>query len=233
MTGDGRERPGWHPLLAVVAAALAVSVPLTLFALGSDEKPDAGIKAAGASKGPFRGNVLPDGIRNKKAPALRLRDVRGGSLATDELRGRPYVVTFLYTDCPDVCPLIGQELGDALRLLGHRANEVAVVAVSVDPSGDTPEAVTAWLERHRLPANFHYLIGSEAELRPAWKSYFVGPQRQGVEQSLHTASIWLIDAAGRWRTKFSGGAPVLPRDIAHDLRVLMDDNDASTKAGAG
>ncbi|MCA1678759.1 MAG: SCO family protein, partial [Actinobacteria bacterium] len=141
------------------------------------------------------------------------------------LRGRPYVVTFLFTDCPDVCPLIAQELRQALRMLGPRAGRVAVAAISVDPTGDTPEAVTRWHDRLRLPRNFHYLIGPEAKLKPVWRSYFVGPQRTGVRQSLHTASIWLIDARGRWRTKFSGGAPVAPRDIAHDLRVLVRENE--------
>jgi protein SCO1/2 len=193
---------------------------LVLVALGSEdeERPAA---SAPPRSGPFRGNLLPAGIRGKEAPPFRLADVRGGTLTSSNLRGRPYVMTFLFTDCPDVCPLIGQELGQALRLLGQLRDEVAVVAVSVDPEGDTPEAVQAWLRRHRLPANFHYLVGDTDELRPVWRSYFVAPQQRGSEQSLHTASIWLVDARGRWRTKFSGGAPVPPRDIAHDLRILV------------
>jgi protein SCO1 len=140
---------------------------------------------------------------------------------TRELRGRPYTVTFLYTSCPDVCPLIGQELGEALGRLGRASGKVAVVAVSVDPKGDTAEAARSWLRRHRLPSNFHYGIGSERELRPVWKAHFVAPQAPGSAESLHTASIWLVDARGRWRTKFSGGAPVPPGDIAHDLRLLL------------
>ena len=73
----------------------------------------------------------------------------------------------------------------------------------------------------RMPHNFHYLIGSADELRPVWNAYFAAPQAPGAEDSLHTASIWLIDARGRWRTKFSGGVPVPPAGIAHDLRVLV------------
>jgi protein SCO1/2 len=132
-------------------------------------------------------------------------------------------VTFLYTDCPDVCPLIGQELGRALGLLGERADDVAVAAISVDPDGDTPEAVRAWLRRLRLPANFHYLVGSARNLRPVWESHFAAPQKRGLEESLHTASIWLVDRRGRWRAKFSGGIPVPPKDIAHDLGVLLQE----------
>ena len=114
-----------------------------------------------------------------------------------------------------------EELRQALELLGGRADELAVAAVSVDPEGDTPEVVRLWLERLRLPRNFHYLIGAEEELRPVWDAYFAAPQERGVKESLHTASIWLVDRRGRWRAKFSGGVPVPPRDIAHDLRVLL------------
>jgi protein SCO1/2 len=125
------------------------------------------------------------------------------------------------TDCQDVCPLIGREVGEALRLLGAPASKVAAVAVSVDPEHDTSAAVRAWLRRLRLPANFHYLVGTRQELEPVWRAYFAAPQPLGVRESKHTASIWLIDARGRLRTKFSGGVPVPPRDIAHDLRVLL------------
>jgi protein SCO1/2 len=220
LSADRQGRPSRWPLVGLLAVALVATPALVLVALGEEdaERPAA---TAPARAGPFRGSSLPRGIRNKPAPAFKLTDARGGTLATSELRGRPYVVTFLFTDCPDVCPLIGQELGQALRLLGGSGDDVAIAAVSVDPEGDTPEAVRAWLRRHRLPANFHYLLGDTRELRPVWRSYFAAPQRPDTEESLHTASIWLIDAQGRWRTKFSGGVPVDPRDIAHDLRVLL------------
>jgi protein SCO1/2 len=202
-------------LLALIAAGGVLFV-----VVAGDDSSDGGI-AAPAQEGLFRGNRLPGALRDKPAPRFALSDPRGRTLDTRRLRGRPYAVTFLFTDCPDVCPLIGQELGQALELLGPRAAEVAVAAVSVDPVGDTRAAVQAWLRRHRLPRNFHYLIGSRDELQPVWSAYYVGPQRPGVRESLHTASIWLVDRRGRWRTKFSAGVPVPPRDIAHDLGVLL------------
>jgi protein SCO1/2 len=214
------------PLDAVVSrgliALLAVAV-LSLIALagvardGEDERPAAIV----GQQGPFRGGALPDGLNREPAPRFRLADARGGTLDSRALRGRPYVLTFLYTDCQDVCPLIGRKVGEALRLLGARSRRVAAVAVSVDPEHDTRPAVRAWLRRLRLPGNFHYLVGSRQQLEPVWRAYFAAPQPLGVTESKHTASIWLIDARGRLRTKFSGGAPVPPRDVAHDLRLLL------------
>ena len=58
-------------------------------------------------------------------------------------RGRFTLVTFLYTNCPDVCPLIAEHLNTALRQLGTTRADTRVLAVSVDPNGDTPSAVRA------------------------------------------------------------------------------------------
>lgn len=184
----------------------------------------------------LRGSLLPDELTRDRAPRIRLSDARGGTLDSRELAGRPYAVTFLYTRCPDVCPLIGQEVRRALEMLGPSAGEVTVVAVSVDPRGDTPEAVRAWLERQPLPENFRYLIGSEEELRPVWDAYFAAPQTPGrPETSTHTASIWLIGADGRLRTKYSAGVPVSPEDLAHDFRALLGEetgNATDSKEGS-
>ena len=219
-------KPG---VLALALALALAAVPVGLGvsgALESDDgaEPEAVVVAPG---GPFKGGQLPDGVRGAKAFEFELSDARGGTTGTRDVEGRPYVVTFLYTDCPDVCPLIGSELRRALELLGPRAREVAVLAVSVDPDGDTPAAVRDWLERHRLPGNFHYLVGSERELKPVWDAYYAAPQIPGRADSAHTASIWLIDQRGRIRTKFSGGMPVPPEDIAHDLRLLLGESPKS------
>jgi protein SCO1/2 len=133
----------------------------------------------------------------------------------------PYLVTFLYANCPDVCPLIGDELRQALERLGPDARRVAVVAVSVDPRGDSAEAVRAWLDRHREPAQFHYLIGSAAQLRPVWKAWFAAPQIAGKPDSTHTAAVWLVDAEGRLTGKVSAGVAFDPNALARDLRTLL------------
>ena len=214
--------------VAVIAAVVLAAVPLGLGLAGvptADDEP--GPAAVGPSPGPFKGGSLPDGVRGAKAFEFELPDARGGTTGTADVAGKPYVLTFLYTACPDVCPLIGAELRRALELLGPRADEVAVLSVSVDPEGDTPAAVREWLERHRLPANFHYLVGSEDELKPVWDSYYAAPQIPGRAESAHTASIWLVDGRGRIRTKFSGAIPIPPEDIAHDLRLLLDERRGS------
>ncbi len=58
-------------------------------------------------------------------------------------RGKLVLLTFLYTNCPDVCPLITQNLNEALQMLGAKRDDVRVLAVSVDPEGDTPSRLTS------------------------------------------------------------------------------------------
>ena len=63
-----------------------------------------------ASSAKFSISSLPHGLAGRPAPQFALADARGGVLRSATLRDRPYVVTFLYTNCPDVCPLIGDEI---------------------------------------------------------------------------------------------------------------------------
>jgi protein SCO1 len=209
-------RPSLTALLLLVVVSL-----VALVAVARDRQGEGPATIVERQTSPFRAGPLPPGLDRNPAPAFRLADARGGTLDSRSLRGRPYLLTFLFTDCRDVCPLIGREIGEALRQLGAQASEVAAVAVTVDPEGDTRPAVRTWLREQRLPANFHYLVGSRRQLKPVWRAYFAAPQPAGTEESRHTASIWVIDGRGRLRAKFSGGVPVRPRDIAHDLDLLL------------
>jgi protein SCO1/2 len=217
-----KRRPsGRRLMVAIVTALLAAwAAALVVVSLQAGPESERRVSAPSAAKPePFRGNRLPPGIARTPAPEFRLTDARGGEISTRELRGRPYAVTFLFTDCTDTCPVIAAELRRALELLGSRSPRVAVVAVSAKPKTDTSSKVRRWLRARRMPANFRYAIGSRRELKPVWKSYYAAPQGGAAEP--HSSSIWLIDATGRIRTKFSAATPVPPGHIAHDLGVLV------------
>lgn len=199
-----------------LALAAAVAVAGALTACGSQDGGAAGDDGLGAARG------VPPDLLGAPAPRISLTDGRTGeTVDTASLAGRPYVVTFLFTNCPDVCPLIGQEIRQALEELGPDARRVAALAVSVDPRRDDAEAVRAWLRRHRQPTNFHYLIGTRAELEPVWRAYFAAPQLPGDPRSVHTAAVWLVDADGRIAGKISAGVPFDPMQLARDLRALL------------
>lgn len=183
-----------------------------------------GGSGSGTGSGPagFPGSsALPAALRGRPAPTFRLADARGGVLDTAALRGRPYAVTFLYVHCPDVCPLITQELVRALDSLGADARRVAVAAVSVDPEGDTPADVRAFLRAHRAPAQFAYGLGTRRELAPVWRAWFAAPQVPGRPESSHTATVWLVDRRGGIAAKYDGGIAIDPADLATAFRTLL------------
>ncbi len=136
--------------------------------------------------------------------------------------GRPAVVTFLFANCPDVCPTIAAVISTALDDLGPQADELDVIAVSVDPEGDTPEAVGEFLDRFHLDGRMQYITGTRAELQPLWKRWFVLAQEEGVDASTHSARVVLVDREGRQVASYAAGIPVPVADMTEDLRTLID-----------
>lgn len=157
----------------------------------------------------------------RDAPLTRGRDQEGRQVAVPAA-GRPALVTFLFAECPDVCPLVAEEISQALDRVGPGADEIDVVAVSVDPAGDTPAAVRSFLRRHRLEGRMRYLIGSEAELAPIWKAWFVAAQSADEARSTHSARVVLVDREGRQAGAYSAGIPIAIDDLAADIRTLTD-----------
>ena len=162
----------------------------------------------------------------RTAPPIQLHDEAGRTVTLAAQRGHYVLVTFLYTHCPDVCPLIAQNLNAALRSAGPAASGVRVLAVSVDPKGDTPAAVRAYASRLHLLPRFRYLIGTRAELRRAWAAWHVLSVRQSAQLVDHVAYTALVDPSGKERVLY--GAQVHAKDVLHDLRVLRRRSKATT-----
>jgi protein SCO1/2 len=159
--------------------------------------------------------VLPP----RPAQAISLHDADGRRVTLAGQRGRYVLVTFLYTHCPDVCPLIASNLNAALRALGPSRKNVRVLAVSVDPVGDTARAVRAYEKRMHLVPQFRYLIGTRVELRKVWVRWSVLSVERNAGIVDHVAYTALIDTAGKERVLY--GSHVRAQQVIHDLRRLM------------
>jgi protein SCO1/2 len=157
----------------------------------------------------------------KPAPALSLHNYFGQPVNIASYRGKAVLVTFLYTSCPDVCPLITSDLRVALNLMGPKtASKVQIIAVSVDPRGDTPKAVAAFLARHGMTGRMQYLIGSAKELGPVWKAWGVGAERDAAEPQFinHTGIVYGVTGSGKRLTLYASSFQ--PSEIAHDVPLL-------------
>jgi protein SCO1 len=151
------------------------------------------------------------------ADPISLRDASGRRYTLSARKGRYVLVTFLYTHCPDVCPLIASSLNTVLRTAGPKS-KLEVLAVSVDPKGDTAAAVRAYARRMHLDPRFHYLIGTRAELGRVWAAWHVLSVRKAPNLVDHIAYTALVDAKGNERVVYD--AQVNAAQVLHDLRVL-------------
>jgi protein SCO1 len=204
-----------RPLLVALLAALAASACGGDSAQSHEHGTTGSLTVTGGS-GRFAGGELNP---PQPTPDFTLTDQSGTKVSMADQRGKLVLVTFLYTNCPDVCPLITQNLNQALQMLGSKRDDVRVLAVSVDPEGDTPESVDKYAKAHHLLPEFHYLIGTRDELTKVWKDYDVAAVASDPELVDHTAYTMLVDRAGEGRVIYD--ASVKAKDVAHDVDELL------------
>ena len=191
-------------LIALVLVAVFALGATVLAAGGSgDDEPPSGGSA-------FEGAVMPSGL---KAPDFELRNQDGEPISMRSLRGKPVVVTFLYTHCEDTCPARPRRCAGALDQLGH---DVPAIAVAVDPPNDTEASARAFLSEQRALGRIDFVLGSRASCDRSGTASTSPPQSVTQE---HQARFTLVDARGYQRVGFPGFAAT-PEGLAHDLRIL-------------
>ena len=213
----GRWRLALPAILIVVIAGGAAG--LVAASSGGKQQLPAGERSAHAAS--FDGALL-EPVR--QAPGVSgLHNYQGQPVDLAQYRGKAVFLTFLYTHCPDVCPLIASQLHNSLAALGPKAADVQLVAVSVDPRGDTPAAVSKFLAEHGLTGQMQFLIGSAHELAPVWQKWGVGSEQDASNPEFinHSALVYGITASGKMRTLYS--ANFKPAEIVHDVPALLAD----------
>lgn len=167
----------------------------------------------------FKGTVF-----DNSAPAFAFEGVNytGEPFRMSELQGKVVVVFFGYTFCPDVCPLALADLKRVADQLGEKAQDLAVVFVTVDPERDTPERLTAYVSAFD-PA--FYGVRLEGQMYEATKAaYGVFVEKNEVETGDpnnyfvdHTGGIYILDKAGNLSEAFGydAGVDALASDIEY------------------
>lgn len=147
-------------------------------------------------------------------PPLTLTDFTlpssmGRDLSLSELRGKPMLLFFGFTHCPDVCPTTLSEFKRVKEQLDTQGDQVNYLLISVDPERDTPEVLARYIAA--FDSSFVGLQGDVATLRRIGKDYGLYYQKESLAGSAsgytvdHTAASYLIDAEGRLRVVYSYG----------------------------
>ena len=184
-------------ILAAFGASLVVGLVLMLWAMG--------------------------GLRNVTAPAaiggpFQLTDQAGQTVTDANLKGRPTVIFFGFTHCPDICPTALFEMSEVLRVMGKDADQVNAWFVSVDPERDTPAAMKDYLSS--FDPRLKGLTGSPEAVAKVISGYRVYakkvPLKGGDYTMDHTALIYLMDRDGKFVAPFN--LKRTPEEAAADLK---------------
>jgi protein SCO1/2 len=182
------------------AASLVVGLLLMFWAMGGVSK----VAQPAAIGGPFQ-----------------LTDQNGKAFTEKGLKGKPTLIFFGYTHCPDVCPTSLFEISEVLRALGSDADKVNAVFISVDPERDTPATMKDYLTS--FDPHLEGLSGDPAETAKVLTAYRVYakkvPTKDGDYTMDHTALIYLMDRDGRFVSPFNMKRS--PEEAAADLKRYL------------
>jgi protein SCO1/2 len=187
-------------IVAAFAGSLVVGLVLMLWALGGLRS----VAAPAAIGGPFQ-----------------LTDQAGRIVTEKDLQGRPTLVFFGFTHCPDVCPTSLFEISEVLKAMGKDADRVNAYFVSVDPERDTHEAMKDYLSS--FDPHLKGLTGDPGAVAKVISGFRVYarkvPLKDGDYTMDHTALIYLMDRDGRFVAPFN--LKRTPEDAAADLKRYL------------
>ncbi|HME29053.1 MAG TPA: SCO family protein [Pseudolabrys sp.] len=152
---------------------------------------------------------------------FRLIDENGNTITDADLKGRPFLVFFGYTHCPDICPTTLFDVSEVMRALGKDANRAGALFVTVDPERDTPAVMKDYLSS--FDPHLRGATGDRAAIDAAEKAYRVYAKKISTENGDynmdHTALVYLMDKQGRFVAPFN--LKRRPEEAAADLRRYL------------
>jgi protein SCO1/2 len=156
------------------------------------------------------------------APSFALTSQDGAPVTLAALRGKIVAVSFIYTLCPDICPLLTQKMVQVQDELGPDFGaKIAFVSITLDPERDTPEVLKDYAQAWGAKLDgWRFLTGSPEAVRAVAKRYgsFVAKNKDGSVD--HTQLTSIVDAEGAMRVQYLG-ARFDPEEFRRDLLSLL------------
>jgi protein SCO1/2 len=135
---------------------------------------------------------------------FHLEDQNGKPVSDQDMKGRPFVVFFGYTHCPDICPTTLFEISEVMKSLGRDADRTGALFITVDPERDTPATLKDYLSN--FDPHLRGLTGAPAAVDTALKAYRVYAKKIALKDGDytmdHTAVVYLMDKHGQFVALF-------------------------------
>ena len=139
-----------------------------------------------------------------------LTDQNGRTFTDQDVKVRPFLVFFGYTNCPDFCPTTMFEISEVLKALGPDAKRTRALFISVDPERDTPAALKDYVSS--FDPNITALTGDAeaiAAVAKAYRAYYRQvPLKDGGYTMDHLVLVYLMDKNGRFVSRFNLNRPI-------------------------
>ena len=188
------------PIIGAFLGGLALCLGIVIFLTGRGTGP----VGAAAIGGPFH-----------------LVDQDGRTVTDQDLKGKPFLVFFGYTHCPDICPTTLFDMSEVLRNMGADANRVGALYITVDPERDTSASIKDYLSS--FDPHLRGLTGDPAAIAAVAKAYRVYYKKvplEGGDYTMdHTAIVYLMDKDGHFIAPFN--LKRKPEAAAADLRKYL------------
>lgn len=192
--------------VACAAASVAVAAPFGAFAHEGDD--------------PHAHHHMMRDVRTSTAdytlPAVQLVRDDGSTvdLRSELDDGRPVVLTFIYTTCTSICPVISQTLAQLQSALGDERDKVHIVSISIDPEHDTPPRLKAYAARFGAGPEWQHYTGAVAASVAAQKAFNVFHE----DKMNHSPVLLLRAAPGKPWLRIEGFATA--DELLHAYRSL-------------
>ena len=169
---------------------------------------------------------LKSGVFNppRMAPNFSLPSSQGGDFTLSEQLGKPVVLSFGFSHCPEICPMTLMTLTEVKHQLGALGDQVKIVFMTVDPERDSAERLREYLTNFH--PDFFNETGTTEMLAKVREVYGISTKREdygeGRYEVHHSSYIYLVDRQGLLRSlvPFRTG----PNDIVHDLKILLQED---------
>ncbi len=164
-----------------------------------------------------------------EVPPLPLIDQSGVPFDAKRLAGKIWIANFMFTSCPDVCPMLTSKMRSLQLRFGNHKQDVALVSISVDPNVDTPAVLTKYAAEHEADlSNWSFLTGPSDTVRKVVMEGFkqamqdVPATDDQPRNILHGTHVALIDKRGRIRGFYRTDNPSLLSLTQHAQQLMKE-----------
>jgi protein SCO1/2 len=145
-------------------------------------------------------------VVNTPVPDFKLTDQDGKPFQFASARGKVVLVTFVFTTCPDVCPLFTANFAGIQRSLDEKkVSDYLLLTITTDPERDSAAVLKDYAGRFKADLKrWSFLTGARAELSKVWKAFGVNVTKTDSGQVQHTSLTTLVDRQGKRRVDYYG-----------------------------